>query len=174
MVVPMLAQAQANSNAPISRPPSLDLAGIKAVARDLASRPYQDHRLALSPRLSEMGYDELKQIVFDERKSVWRRERLPFQLHFFHPGGRQDQIDLNLVDGDEATPVPFSRDFFDYGANSQFSWADFRNARFSGFRVLYPLNHPNKLDEVIVFHGASYYRVAPAGLVYLRHLGVGN
>jgi len=95
-------------------------------------------------------------LSFDERKSVWRRERLPFQLQFFHPGGRQDQMDLNLVDGDDVTAVPFSRDFFDYGANSGFNWTDFRDAKFSGFRVLYPLNRPDKLDEVIVFHGATY------------------
>ncbi len=166
VVVPLLAGAETKTEAGIRRPATTDFVGIRAVARDLASRPYQDHRQPLSRRLSEMGYDELNQIRFDDRKSVWRRERLPFQLQFFHPGGRQDQIDLNLVDGDEVTSFPFSRDLFDYGPNTRFSWTDFRDAKFSGFRVLYPLNRPDKLDEVIVFHGASYYRVAPAGLVY--------
>lgn len=163
---PVLVCAQGAAPASLPRPASPDFAGIRVIARDLGSKPYQDHRRPLSRRLAEMGYDELKQIPFDERKAVWRRERLPFQLHFFHPGGRQDQIDFNLIDGENIDPVPFSREFFDYGANTRFSWMDFRDARFSGFRVVYPLNRPDKLDEVIVFHGASYYRVAPAGLAY--------
>jgi glucans biosynthesis protein len=165
-VAPLLAHAQVTPPPARLSPATPDLAGIRAIARELASRPYQDHRRPLSQRLTQMGYDEIKQIVFDERKAVWRRERLPFQLHFFHPGGPQDQIDFNLIDGEDIDAVPFSREFFDYGANTRFSWMDFREAKFSGFRVVYPLNRPEKLDEVIVFQGASYYRVVPAGLVY--------
>jgi len=63
MVAPLLANAEPNPNAAISRPATADFAGIRAVARDLALRPYQDHRRSQSSRLSEMGYDELKQIV---------------------------------------------------------------------------------------------------------------
>jgi glucans biosynthesis protein len=166
LLAPLLTYAQTSPPSQPLRPATADFSGIRTLARELASRPYQDHRLPLSRRLSEMSYDELRQIVFDERKSVWRRERMPFQLHFFHPGGRQDPIDVNLVDGDVVDAIPFSRDFFNYGDNTRFAWKDFQDAKFSGFRVLYPLNGPDKLDEVIVFHGASYYRVAPQGLVY--------
>ncbi|MBM4165286.1 MAG: glucan biosynthesis protein [Lentisphaerae bacterium] len=149
------------------RPSSPDFAGIKALARQLASRPYVDHRQPVSPRLLELSYDQLNQITFNDNKSVWRRERLPFQMQFVHPGGdRKDQIDVNLVDGDEVTAVPFSREFFNYDANSRYNWADFRNAKFGGFRVLYPINRNDKLDEVIVFQGASYFRVVPAAHVY--------
>lgn len=147
--------------------PSPDFNGVKALARQLAMRPYEDHRQALSRRLSELNYDQLQQIVFDEHKSVWRRERLPFQLQVFHPGGSLiDQINLGLVDGEEISDVPFSRDFFIYPGSFNFSWMDFRGAKFAGFRVLYPLNRPNKLDEVVVFQGASYYRAVAAGLTY--------
>jgi glucans biosynthesis protein len=147
-------------------PPS-NFTGVKALARQLASKPYADHRQPVSPRLLELSYDQLNQITFDDHKSVWRRERLPFQLQFFHPGGdRKDQIDVNLVDGDEVMAVPFSREFFAYDTNSRYSWADFKSAKFSGFRVLYPINRNDKLDEVIVFQGASYYRVVPAAHVY--------
>ncbi len=165
-IMPLFAGAELKPGDGRLRPATPDFAGIRALARELASRPYEDHRRPLSRRLAEMGYDELRQITFDERKSVWRRERLPFQLQFFHPGGRQDPIDLNLVDGEEVSAVPFERDLFDYGGNTRFNWMDFQGAKFAGFRVLYPLNRPDKLDEVIVFHGASYYRAVPAGLVY--------
>ena len=69
------------------RPPPSNFTGVKALARQLASKPYADHRQPVSPRLLELSYDQLNQITFDDHKSVWRRERLPFQLQFFHPGG---------------------------------------------------------------------------------------
>jgi len=167
VAAPLLVHAEPKAANDNLRPPTPDFQGIKVLARELASRPYADYRQPLSRRLGELTYDELQQISFDERKSVWRRERLPFQLQFFHPGGTgQDQIDLNLVDGEEVSEFPFSRDLFDYGGNTRFGWMDFRGARFAGFRVLYPLNRPEKLDEFIVCKGASYYRAVPAGLVY--------
>ncbi len=167
VVLPALADVTPDGEGDPPRPATPDFAGVRALASVLASRPYRDHRQPVSQRLSELRYDELRQIVFDERKSVWRRERLPFQLQFFHPGGpSHDQIDMNLVDGEEVVGFAFSRDMFDYGSNADFSWPDFRDAKFAGFRVLFPLNRPDKLDEVIVFHGASYYRALPADLVY--------
>lgn len=164
VIAPLLAGAEPTDSL---RPESPDFAGIKAFARQLASRSFADHRIPLSARLNELNYDQLRQITFDDRKSVWRREKLPFQLQFFHPGGaRQDQIDVNLVDGEEVAPVLFTRDLFNYDPDSRFTWMDFRGARFAGFRVLYPLNRPDKLDELVVFQGASYFRAVPAGYVY--------
>lgn len=164
VLIPLLAAADPSES---PRPATPDFQGIKALARQMAARSYSDHRIPLSARLSELSYDQLRQIVFDDRKSVWRREKLPFQLQFFHPGGaRHDQVDLNLVDGEDVVPFPFTRDFFVYDPSLRFNWMDFRSAKFAGFRVLYPLNRPEKLDELIAFQGASYFRAVPAGYAY--------
>lgn len=166
-LMPGLALAQSGGRREVLRPQPPSFDGVKALARQLAGRPFDDHRVALSKRLHDLTYDQLQQIAFDDRKSIWRRERLPFQLQVFHPGGnREDQISLGLIDGEDVADVPFSRDFFTYPDDANYAWADFRGAAFAGFRVLYPLNRPNKLDEVIVFQGASYYRAVPAGLGY--------
>lgn len=167
VIAPLFVTAEANDAADAKRPATPDFKGVKALARQLASRPFVDHRASVSQRLGELSYDQCRQIAFDDRKSVWRRERLPFQLQFFHPGGpHKDQIEMNVVDGDEVDPIPFSRDFFNYDTSLHFNWMDFRGARFSGFRVLYPLNRADKLDEVIALQGATYFRVVPASLVY--------
>lgn len=159
--------APANAADDAQRPTAPDFKGVQALARQLASRPFVERRVPVSQRLGELSYDQCRQIAFDDRKSVWRRERLPFQLQFFHPGGpHKDAIEVNTVDGDEVTPIPFSRDFFNYDASLRFTWMDFRGARFTGFRVLYPLNRADKLDEVIAWQGATYFRAVPASLVY--------
>ncbi|TAN37472.1 MAG: glucans biosynthesis protein [Verrucomicrobia bacterium] len=144
----------------------MDFEQVKAKARELASRPIREDRLDLAQKLREITYDQMREIRFDPREAVWRRERLPFQLQFFHPGGpQQTQIDVFLVDGDAVSELPFSRDFFSYGTN-KFNWFDMRGLKFSGFRVHYPLNRPDVLDELIVFQGATYFRALAQNLIY--------
>ena len=112
----------------------------------------------LPRNIQDLTYDELRSIRFSPRESVWRMEHLPFQLQFFHPGGIQkDRIAVNLVEGEVVAPVEFSRDMFEYqGVNIRGRISD--GVGFSGFRVHYPLNKPDYLDELIVFQGASYFR----------------
>ena len=139
---------------------------IKGIARELASNPYSDDRRPLPRRLQSLTYDQLRDIRYNPKEAVWRHERLPFQLQFFHPGGlNRDQIDYFLVDGDDVKEFPFSRDFFDYGAN-RFGWLDLRHLKFAGFRIHYPLNRPDYLDELAVFLGATYFRALPEHLIY--------
>ena len=170
-------KAQAHTNVWLAAAAALLLAGaaqgagmdfeqLKAKARELAGKPMREDRLDIAQKLKEITYDQMRDIRFDPRQAVWRRERLPFQLQFFHPGGpQQSQIDVNLVDGDAVTELPFNRDFFDYGAN-KFNWFDLRAMKFSGFRVHYPLNRPDVLDELAVFQGATYFRCLSPNLIY--------
>ena len=75
---------------------------VQKIATDLALKPYFDDRRPLPPRLADINYDQLRDIRYNPKESVWRREKLPFQLQFFHPGGlNRDQIDYYLVDGDD-------------------------------------------------------------------------
>ena len=147
-------------------PWSPNFESVKTIAHDLAVKPYFDDRRPLPPRLNELNYDQLRDIRYNPKESVWRREKLPFQLQFFHPGGlNRDQIDYYLVDGDDVHLFNYTRDLYDYGAN-KFDWADLRHLKFSGLRIHYPLNRPDYLDELAVFLGATYFRALPAGLIY--------
>jgi periplasmic glucans biosynthesis protein len=167
VALPLLAGGEPKAAPAGATPATPGFEGVKALARDLASRPYVDHRQPLSHHLREMDYEAQRLVTFDERKSVWRRERLPFQIQFFHPGGpSNDQMDFRIVDGDDTSDVPFSKDYFNYDEKAHIGWLDLRGVKFAGFRVLYPINGPDRLDEFIVFRGASYFRAVPEGMVY--------
>lgn len=144
----------------------MDFDQVKAKARELATHPMREDRLDLAEKLRAITYDQMRDIRFDPKQAIWRRERLPFQIQFFHAGGpQQSQIDVHLVDGDVVTDLPFSREFFDYGAN-KFNWFELRGLKFAGFRIHYPLNRPDILDELAVFQGATYFRALPRNLIY--------
>jgi len=131
----------------------------------LASRPYTPPP-PLPRKLQALDYDDLRNIRFEPRHAVWRMERLPFQLQFFHPGGiRQDCVKINLIEGELITPVEFSRDMFVY-ENVKIRGNIPEDIGFSGFRVHYPLNRPDYLDELIVFQGATYFRALGRGHRY--------
>lgn len=139
---------------------------VLSIARESASKPFVDDRRPLPHKLSELNYDQLRDIRYNPKESVWRRERLPFQLQFFHPGGlNRDQIEYYLVDGDDVKVFPYDSDLFDFGAN-KLGWMDLRHLKYSGLRIHYPLNTPEYLDELAVFLGSTYFRALPQRLLY--------
>ncbi len=160
----LVSLAAAGSRAPAA---GIDFETLKGQARVLAANPYKDHRREVPRRLRELSYDDVQSIVFNQKRAVWRMERLPFHLNFFHPGYiQQDQVEVRLVDGDVVERVPFSTDFFEYGQRVKLGRIDPEDVRFAGFRILYPLNRPDTMDELAVFQGATYFRALPAGLRY--------
>ena len=139
---------------------------VKAKAAQLARAPYEDWSRDLSKSMPKLTYDQYRDIRFNPRKAVWRYDHIPFQMHFFHPGWIQnDQVDVNVVNDGKVSAVRYDRDLFDFGTN-EVGRIDADNMRFSGFRLHYPLNRPEYLDELIVFQGATYFRVLAKGLVY--------
>ena len=145
----------------------VDFETLKGQARVLAAHPYKDHRREVPRKLKALSYDDMQSVVFNQKKAVWRMERLPFQLNFFHPGYiQQDQVEVRLLDGDHVETVPFSQDFFEYGERVKLGRLDPDEVRFAGFRILHPLNRPDTMDELAVFQGATYFRALPAGQRY--------
>ena len=146
--------------------PAPNFETVMELARDLAAKPFVDERRELPRRLAEINYDQLRDIRYNPKLSVWRRERLPFQLQFFHPGGlNRDQIDYYLVDGDDVHEFPYDSDLYDFGAN-KFGWMDLRHLKFAGLRIHYPLNTQEYMDELAVFLGSTYFRALPQHLLY--------
>lgn len=139
---------------------------LKERARDLAAKPYQALNRELPRGLRNLNYDDMRNIRFNPKSAIWRRERLPFQLQFFHRGGPQNcHITVNSVEGDRVENIPFDKNLFNYEQiRIDGSLPD--DLGFAGFRVHYPLNNMEYLDEVIAFQGASYFRALGRGLHY--------
>ncbi|HEX2012071.1 MAG TPA: glucan biosynthesis protein G [Roseateles sp.] len=144
---------------------AFDLDEVAAKARQLAQRPYAAPSLALPDELKALSYDQYRDIRFKPERALWRDQKLPFELMFFHLGKFQTQaVRINEVTPQGVRNVAFQREDFDYGKNKFATrWGDLG---FAGFRAHYALNNPAYKDELVVFLGASYFRALGAGQHY--------
>ncbi len=131
---------------------------VKRIAAEIAQEPHETPREQVTSFFRKLGYDEYRRILFQPDASLWRTDGLPFQVQFFHPGYLFTRtVELNEFTATHAQPIPFSGKFFDYQDLKPSFWSR-RGLNYAGFRVIHPLNHPDKWDEVISFLGASYFR----------------
>ncbi len=139
---------------------------LKTAVVQISRASKQESPKELPSWLSKLNYDDLRKIRYNPKKAVWRSERLPFQLQFFHPGSNQTgQIKMHLIENGSARAFPFSQDLFEYDPELHVEPIG-EGLSFSGFRIHFPLNRNDYLDELMVFQGATYYRVLAEGLNY--------
>ena len=142
--------------------PAVSFQSIRESARALAARDYRSEPNKLPESLKKLGYDDYKVIRFRPEQEPWHNEQLDFTLEFFHPGYLyQDPVLIHLVEEGQVKGFDFSPRQFDYG-RVHFPEPLPRDIHFAGLRVLYPVNHPRKQDEVASFIGASYFRLLGA------------
>lgn len=139
-----------------------------SAARGLARAPYMPSPRNLPPPFDDLTYDSHRAI----RPIEGRAARLPlgngFRADLLPPGWLfPDPVQITFAQGDPAPAL--STGLFDFGQRyfpDDLPDQDHPEAGFSGLRVLYPLNAPDQLDELIVFQGASYFRALARGAVY--------
>ncbi|WP_460449743.1 OpgD/OpgG family glucan biosynthesis protein [Alsobacter sp. SYSU BS001988] len=169
---PALAQT-----APAQPPqPSFRFEDVVERARRLATEPFQSAPPALPEALASLDYDAYRDIRFRPEKALLGEDS-PFRMQLFHPGFLfKRPVTVNIVNGGVPAPVPYSASLFDYGKN-KFDRPLPVGLGFAGFRLHYPLNSPDQLDELVVFLGASYFRFLSRGQRYglsARGLSVGS
>jgi glucans biosynthesis protein len=143
---------------------TLDYVARKAELR--AHKPFHSPRADLPAFLSQLTYDQYRQIVFRDDRALWAEEQLPFRIEFFHLGYLyQEPVHLNEFTPTHVQSVRFVPDFFDY-RSLRLPAEIPANTGYAGFRVLNPLNTPGKWDELGAFQGASYFRLLGQGQVY--------
>lgn len=154
---------------------AFDFDDVAAKASKLATESYSKPQKNLPKALASLNYDQYRDIRFDPSKSLWRAERLPFELAFFHQGGFFDTpVKINELQGNAVREIRFDPSQFNYGKNT-LNPKELGDLGFAGFRVHYPINTPKYKDEVIVFLGASYFRAVGKGQLYglsARGLGI--
>jgi glucans biosynthesis protein len=139
---------------------------LTAQALALAEKPAAPVQQMQLPReLANLDYDGYRKIRFRPERSLWRGEPGRFEVQFFHPGpSYRDPVSIAVLDQKEAEPVPFSTDLFSYEGLDHPPSAE--GLEFTGLRVHTPLNREDYRDELIAFHGASYFRALGKGNVY--------
>lgn len=138
---------------------------VRQQAQELARKPYKAPDQSLPDQFKNVDYDAYRTIRFRPEQALWRAEKLPFQLQFFHRGWIfQDRVQIYVVSNGRAQLVAYSPDLFDFGqAKPPPREADLG---FAGFRMHARINRPDYFDEVGVFLGASYFRAVAKGQVY--------
>jgi glucans biosynthesis protein len=137
-------------------------------AEEKAHKPFRSPRGDLPDvlRADKLDYDKYREIRFRHDQALWAAEKLPFAVEFFHPGYiYEEPVRINEFSYNYVQPVRFVQDFFDYGKlhiKKQIP----ANTGYAGFRILYPLNQPEKFDELGAFLGASYFRLLGKGQRY--------
>lgn len=155
--------AHAADQAPADQP--FDAQAVRRMAQELAQKAYKKPDTSLPPEFSDLSYDAYRSIRFRPDRALWRDEKLPFQVQFFHRGFIfKDRVEIFEVSGGRARPIVFSPSLFDYSDVKPPT--ENTNLGFAGFRLHAPMNRPDYYDEVGVFLGASYFRAVAKGQVY--------
>ncbi len=134
---------------------------VVAEARELGARPFQPAPSPVPKALLDLSYDRYRDITFNNNRSLWKPEGLPFIVQFFMPGWMyKDVVGIYQVDAEGAHAIPFSPDSFYYGPQRP---PIPQNLGYAGFRLASPVD---SFGEVAVFLGASYFRMIGRGEVY--------
>jgi glucans biosynthesis protein len=126
-----------------------------------AQKPFHSPRADLPKvlRQDNLDYDKYREIRFRRDRALWTADDLPFHVEFFHPGYLyQEPVHIYEFTLTHVQPIRFVQDFFDYGKLNIANEIPSKTG-YAGFRILYPLNKTNQLDELGAFLGASYFRL---------------
>ncbi|MDF2234033.1 glucan biosynthesis protein G [Albimonas sp. CAU 1670] len=146
-------------------PAAFDFEDVVARARTLAGETYQRKTQSPGGPFADLGYDKYRSIRYREDRRIWRGENRGFELDLMAPGSiYTDRVNVSVIENGAARPLPFDASALHFdperfglpdgvapeGAGEGLSW--------TGFRIRFPINRPEAMDEVAVFQGASYFR----------------
>ena len=152
------AGANAAKTARAAQPQPFTFGDVQKLAQERAAHDYRPMSEALPAALANLSYDQFRDIRFRPESALWHGESL-FEVQFFHRGYRNRQrVNIFEVGAAGASPVAYNPQFFAFGHLLKPPKAA-ANLGFAGLRVHYPLQSPAYKDELIVFLGASYFRV---------------
>ena len=147
--------------------PSFGFGALVAKAKAQAKEKYAGVRSELPDALAALQYDGYRKITFDRSHSRWQ-DTDHFRVHAFHPGWLfKDPVKIYEVDDGKLLSFKFKAEDFEYHdpeLSSSLSAVEFPGV--AGFRLLTPLNVDGRMDELVAFLGASYFRALGSGNVY--------
>lgn len=115
-----------------------------------------------------LGYDDWRLVQFRPERARWDTTGSDWRVQAFPLGWLYaEPVSLFEVSDGIARPMPFGIE--DFRLNNDLSLrmpADAALPGIAGFRLHFPLNRPDVLDEVVAFVGASYFRALGRGSQY--------
>ncbi len=162
-----VASAPTHSGDPSGATPESLFQQVSDLARARAHAYHEPPSEVLPNVFREMTYDQYRSIRFRPEASLWRGQAR-FEAQFFHPGFLfPHPVKVYTVENGQVEELAFDPELFRYEAEAvELADAGHSGLGFAGFRLHYPLNRPEYFDEVVVFLGASYFRLVGPGQVY--------
>jgi glucans biosynthesis protein len=153
VIIPPLPQT-----APPAEPGPFGYENVQQLARQRAAKEYRPGTQNLPASLANLTYDQYRDIRFRPASALWRGQAL-FEVQFFHRGYRvRQRVNVFEVTPEGAGLIEYSPRLFTFGHLTKTPKLS-TEVGFAGFRVHYPLQTPGYKDELLVFLGASYFRV---------------
>ena len=138
---------------------------VAALASQRAKTPFKEASHVVPTELAKLDYDGYRDIRYNPASTMWRAEKLPYEVNFFHVGPNGDSVRIHEITPQGVKRVPYDPAKFNFGKNklSPERWGDLGHG---GVRAFSNLNSPTYKDELIALSGASYFRALGAGQRY--------
>ncbi|MGB7755551.1 MAG: glucan biosynthesis protein [Salinisphaera sp.] len=112
--------------------------------------------------LTNLSANQLSKISFKRDDALWHDQDLPFQVMFYHPGSYYDHaVKIHVIKGGKTQTLKFDKSDFNY-PNDDLKKKVPDDLGYAGLKLLHTLGDPKKMDEVMSFLGASYFRALGA------------
>ncbi|HEY3861985.1 MAG TPA: glucan biosynthesis protein G [Verrucomicrobiae bacterium] len=140
-------------------PAGFSFSTVREMALALSAKDFRPaDNSSLPDSLKKLTFDEYQKIRFRPEHNLWKNDHVRFMAQFFQRGYLyQDPVVIHVVDEGKVRDVNYSPEDFDYNTNRVPNNLP-PTLQFGGFRLLYPMNSPQKMDEAAEFLGASYFR----------------
>jgi len=122
----------------------------------------------VAPIFANMTYDDYQHIQFRPTHARWTDPGVDWRMMPFHMGWLfKEPVRLHEVVDGMATEITYLTDDFEYRGNLAERVPDGTALPgVAGFKLTHPLNQGDKMDEIISFIGASYFRALGQGNAY--------
>jgi glucans biosynthesis protein len=149
---------------PLGQPQAFDYAWLKGQARALANGIYQPPLNHIPDEVKALDWDQYRAIRYRTDHALWAKERLRFQVKFFHLGlYYKSPVRMYEVADGQAQELAYDPAMFDYGKSGLKDSRLPKDLGFAGFRVHF---HTELEREIVAFLGASYFRAVSGELQY--------
>lgn len=161
----LLSATRALGGETASKPFSFDLLTEEARARAAGPVPQAE---AIPQVFAEMTYDDYNFIAFRPARARWNMPGVTWRMMPFHLGWLfKEPVHLYEVTDGMATEMTFTTDDFEYRHRLKgIVPPGTALPGVAGFKLTHPMNRGDKMDEVISFIGASYFRALGLGNAY--------
>ena len=136
--------------------------------KQMAAHPFVNDDAPLPPVLKTLSYDAYRLIQARNDKAVALSSGFGYFIQPFHLGWLfQEPVEMFDATGGTTKPIPFSAADFDYHDPAvEKEMAAITLPGVAGFRIDGPLVDADKMDEIVAFLGASYFRALGRGNYY--------